>query len=82
MKAVIETPGSPLRSEMTGQAKILCGKRRILDLMTRRITRYLRVEFWSWWCGEPRPAADFPVDRGRPSRHTQTHLTFSESRLA
>jgi multidrug resistance efflux pump len=49
VRAVIETPGSPLRSEMTGQAKILCGKRRILDLMTRRITRYLRVEFWSWW---------------------------------
>ncbi len=37
------------KPEMTGNAKILCGKRRILDLMTRRFVRYIRVEFWSWW---------------------------------
>jgi multidrug resistance efflux pump len=49
VKAEIEAPGAPLRSEMTGQAKILCGKRSIFDLLTRRLTRYLRVEFWSWW---------------------------------
>jgi hypothetical protein len=22
---------------------------RIVDLMTRRFVRYIRVEFWSWW---------------------------------
>jgi multidrug resistance efflux pump len=49
VRAEIEASGAPLRSEMTGQAKILCGKRPIIDLLTRRITRYLRVEFWSWW---------------------------------
>ena len=38
-----------LRSDMTGNAKIHCGKRRVLDLLTRRLVRYLRVEFWSWW---------------------------------
>jgi HlyD family secretion protein len=36
-------------SEMTGNAKIYCGKRRLGDLVTRRLARYLRVEVWSWW---------------------------------
>jgi putative peptide zinc metalloprotease protein len=38
-----------LKPEMTGNAKILCGKRTIVHLLTRRIARYVRVEFWSWW---------------------------------
>jgi multidrug resistance efflux pump len=38
-----------LKPEMTGNAKIFCGQRRIFDLMTRRLARYVRVEFWSWW---------------------------------
>ena len=38
-----------LKPEMTGQAKILCGQKRIVDLMTRRLARTLKVEFWSWW---------------------------------
>jgi putative peptide zinc metalloprotease protein len=38
-----------LKSEMTGTAKIFCGPRRIVDLLTRRLARYIRVEFWSWW---------------------------------
>ncbi|HXI83439.1 MAG TPA: efflux RND transporter periplasmic adaptor subunit [Verrucomicrobiae bacterium] len=38
-----------LKPEMTGTAKICCGDRRLLDLVTRRLSRYLRVEFWSWW---------------------------------
>ncbi len=38
-----------LKPEMTGNAKIYCGKRRIFDLITRRLARYIRVEFWSWW---------------------------------
>jgi HlyD family secretion protein len=38
-----------LKPEMTGQAKISCGKRRLLDLMTRRLARTAKVEFWSWW---------------------------------
>jgi len=38
-----------LKPEMTGNAKISCGPRRILELLTRRVARYVRVEFWSWW---------------------------------
>ena len=38
-----------LKSQMTGNAKIYSGKQRIFDLMTRRLARYIRVEFWSWW---------------------------------
>jgi putative peptide zinc metalloprotease protein len=38
-----------LKPEMTGNAKISCGERRLLDILTRRLARYLRVEFWSWW---------------------------------
>jgi len=38
-----------LKPEMTGQAKILCGQKRIVDLVTRRLARTIKVEFWSWW---------------------------------
>ena len=38
-----------LKPEMTGNAKILCGKRPIYQLLTRRFARYVRVEFWSLW---------------------------------
>ena len=38
-----------LKPQMTGSAKILCGERRLLDLLTRRFAGYLRVEFWSLW---------------------------------
>lgn len=38
-----------LKPEMTGHAKIFCGKRAIAELLTRRLTRYFKVEFWSWW---------------------------------
>jgi putative peptide zinc metalloprotease protein len=45
----IENPALLLKPEMTGQAKILCGRRRPLDLVTRRIAHAIKVEFWSWW---------------------------------
>lgn len=38
-----------LKPKMTGNAKIYSGKRRIIDTMTRRLARYVRVENWSWW---------------------------------
>jgi len=38
-----------LKPGMTGMAKIYCGQRRISDLITRRLSRTFRVEFWSWW---------------------------------
>jgi hypothetical protein len=33
---------------MTGQAKLLCGRRRIVELISRRLARTVKVEFWSW----------------------------------
>jgi len=38
-----------LRPMMTGYARVHVGDRRALDVMTRRLRRYVRVEFWSWW---------------------------------
>ena len=35
-----------LKPEMTGNAKIYCGKRPLFELMTRRLVRYVRTEFW------------------------------------
>lgn len=38
-----------LKPGMTGQAKIYCGEQRLYELATRRISRTVKVEFWSWW---------------------------------
>jgi multidrug efflux pump subunit AcrA (membrane-fusion protein) len=38
-----------LKPEMTGNAKVYCGPRQLFDIVTRRIARYFKVEFWSWW---------------------------------
>jgi multidrug resistance efflux pump len=35
-----------LKPDMTGVAKIYCGDRRIIDLLTRRIVRSIRTEYW------------------------------------
>jgi putative peptide zinc metalloprotease protein len=45
----LDNSGLLLKPGMTGQAKVFCGKRRLFDLVTRALIRYLRVEFWSWW---------------------------------
>jgi Cu(I)/Ag(I) efflux system membrane fusion protein len=45
----IDNASRLLRSEMTGQAKIDVGTRRIAELLSRRLARYIRIEFWSWW---------------------------------
>jgi len=37
-----------LRSGMSGVGKILCGKRMIGELLTRRAVRWLRTEFWEY----------------------------------
>jgi hypothetical protein len=33
---------------MTGVGKILCGKRMIAELLSRRAIRWLRTEFWEY----------------------------------
>ncbi len=45
----IDNPSLLLKPEMTGQTKIYAGKSTVFDLLTRRLVRYVRVEFWSWW---------------------------------
>lgn len=40
---------SHLKPGMTGQAKIYCGKRSLMNLFTRKIIRWFRVEVWSWF---------------------------------
>jgi multidrug resistance efflux pump len=49
VSTVLDNSSFRLKSEMTGNAKILCSRQRLIDLVTRRFTRYVRVEFWSWW---------------------------------
>jgi putative peptide zinc metalloprotease protein len=46
---VLPNPDGVIKSSMTGYARIACGKRRALDVLTRGIQRYMRLEFWSWW---------------------------------
>lgn len=46
---VLDNSSLLLKPEMTGNAKIFCGERGLIDLVTRRVARYVRVEFWSWW---------------------------------
>jgi multidrug resistance efflux pump len=38
-----------LKPEMSGNAKIYCGERRLYEVFFRRFVRFIRVEFWSWW---------------------------------
>lgn len=34
---------------MSGNAKIIAGKRRLGALLTRRLARTVRVDVWSWY---------------------------------
>jgi membrane fusion protein, copper/silver efflux system len=45
----LPNPESLLRPHMTGYARIHTGQHRAIDVLTRRIQRFIRVEFWSWW---------------------------------
>jgi putative peptide zinc metalloprotease protein len=45
----VENSSMLLKPGMTGQAKVYCGEKQIIDLITRRLARTVRVEFWSWW---------------------------------
>jgi multidrug resistance efflux pump len=49
VRTELENPKLLLKPEMTGQAKIYCGERRLLEIMGRRFVRFFKVDFWSWW---------------------------------
>ena len=38
-----------LKPGMTGQAKIICGRRHLFELAARQIARTFNVTLWSWW---------------------------------
>lgn len=49
VRSEVDNPELLLKPEMTGYAKIYCGKRTIGELVTRRMVRFIRTEFWSWF---------------------------------
>ncbi|MBZ5535107.1 MAG: efflux RND transporter periplasmic adaptor subunit [Acidobacteriia bacterium] len=49
VRSEINNPDLLLKPEMTGYAKIYCGKRTIGELVSRRLVRFIRTEFWSWF---------------------------------
>jgi putative peptide zinc metalloprotease protein len=49
VRSEIDNPDLLLKPEMTGYAKIYCGKRTVGELVTRRLVRFIRTEFWSWF---------------------------------
>jgi putative peptide zinc metalloprotease protein len=47
--SVLVNPGDILKPGMSAYAKIYCGKRSLASKIIRRVARFFRVEFWSWW---------------------------------
>ena len=45
----LDNSAGVLKSEMTGNAKIYGDRQRLISLIGRRLVRFIRVEFWSWW---------------------------------
>jgi multidrug resistance efflux pump len=48
IRGALANTNGELKSGMTGVGKILCGKRMIGELVTRRAVRWLRTEFWEY----------------------------------
>ena len=48
VRGELENSDGSLKSGMTGVGKILCGKRMIIQIASRRIIRWLRTEFWEY----------------------------------
>jgi multidrug efflux pump subunit AcrA (membrane-fusion protein) len=47
VKSNLSNPDGVLKPELTGFAKIYCGPRRIIEVMTRRIGLWIRTEIWA-----------------------------------
>ena len=45
----LENSSMLLKPEMSGNAKIYCGDQPLINIIGRRLVRFVRVEFWSWW---------------------------------
>jgi putative peptide zinc metalloprotease protein len=48
VKGELENRDGSLKAGMTGVGKILCGKRTIIEIASRRAVRWLRTEFWEY----------------------------------
>lgn len=48
VRGELDNTDGALKAGMTGAGKILCGKRMIGELVTRRFIRWLRTEFWEY----------------------------------
>jgi putative peptide zinc metalloprotease protein len=48
VKGELQNPDGSLKAGMTGVGKILCGKRTIFEIATRRAIRWIRTEFWEY----------------------------------
>jgi putative peptide zinc metalloprotease protein len=48
VKGELQNPDGSLKAGMTGVGKILCGKRMIFEIATRRAVRWIRTEFWQY----------------------------------
>jgi putative peptide zinc metalloprotease protein len=46
---VIDNAEQKLKTRMTGYAKIDCGTRPLIEVLTHGVVGALRVEVWSWW---------------------------------
>jgi hypothetical protein len=46
VRTTLDNLDGALRPEMTGVAKIYAGRRLVFQLMSRRIVRWFRTEFW------------------------------------
>jgi hypothetical protein len=47
VRSYLSNADGVLKPELTGIAKIYCGQRRIIEVMTRRIGLWIRTEIWS-----------------------------------
>jgi multidrug resistance efflux pump len=48
VRTELSNPDGSLKAGMTGVGKIICGKRLIINLVSRRFIRWLRTEFWEY----------------------------------
>jgi multidrug resistance efflux pump len=48
VRTQLEDSPLPLKPDMTGQARISCGRRTLAGLLAWRAARVLNTEFWSW----------------------------------
>src|SRR5678816_3769737 len=47
VKSYLSNSDGVFKPELTGFAKIYCGPRRIIEIMTRRIGMWIRTEIWA-----------------------------------